>query len=109
MVKALLLMMQLMQIAKESNILPLSKTNSLVSIVKLVDSGFTTILYPNDRGVMVHGPGDIEISIFKSVLLQRWQDSSGLWHVPLVTKVTNFNTDMIIIKCPTPMQAINNA
>ena len=54
----------------------------------LADNGYTTIFRPYKEGA-VHNKDNVTITITMGTLLQGWRDKNGLWHVPLVNKVTN--------------------
>ena len=81
--KALLLNQQLNQKARELDILPDLKENSLLSVCKLSDAGYTTIFHPGNGGVTVHWEGDIYIRVKKEAILKGWRDKSRLWRVPI--------------------------
>ena len=52
--------------ARELDLLP-GLPNSLLSVGKLADAGYTTIFHPETGGVTVHAPGDIKIEITTTV------------------------------------------
>jgi len=56
--------------ARELDILPELKHNSLLSVCKLSDAGYTTNFHSNDGGVTVHWADDIYIKVKKEAILQ---------------------------------------
>ena len=58
--------------ARELDILPELKENSLLSVCKLSDSGYTTVFRAGDGGVTVHWHDDIFIRVSKEAFLQGW-------------------------------------
>ena len=48
---------------RELDILPELKRNSLVSVCKLSDSGYTTFFLPDDGGTTIHSSKDIVIKV----------------------------------------------
>ena len=94
--------------ARELDILPELKHNSLLSVCKLSDAGYTTVFHPGDGGVTVHWSDDIVIKVSKEAILQGWRDESGLWRVPIKDEVENENTDTLLIDRPAPEQAVHN-
>ena len=106
--KAILLNEKLNDRARELDVLPDLKHNSLLSVCKLADAGYTTVFRPEDGGVSVHWADDIRIDIKKEAILQGWRDESGLWRVPIKDDVKNPNTDTLLIDRPLLKQAVNN-
>ena len=111
--KALLPNKKLNEAARDLNILPDLSKNSLFSVCKLADAGYTTIFHPGEEGVTVHWQDDIYIRIKKPAMMRGWRDHSGLWRVPIKegdTKETvkNKNTDTLLIQRPPPAQACQN-
>ena len=91
--------------ARELDILPELEHNSLLSVCKLSDAGYTTVFHPGDGGKTVHWSDDIAIKVSKEAILQGWRDASGLWRVPIKDEVENKNTDTLLIDQPAPEQA----
>ncbi|KAL7549604.1 hypothetical protein ACHAWF_012876, partial [Thalassiosira exigua] len=58
--------------------------NSLVGVPKLAANGYTTIFYPEGKGVEVYDEHDVVIEAKNAPKLRGWQDESGLWRVPMV-------------------------
>ena len=106
--KAFLLNSKLNKQARELDILPELKENSLLSVCKLSDAGYTTIFHSGDGGVTVHWHNDIFIRVKKEAVLKGWRDESGLWRVPIKEKVENKNTDTLILQRPLPNEAASN-
>ena len=55
--------------AQEIDIFPSLKSNSLISICKLIDTGYTTVFHLNKGGVTVHWNKDIAIKVSKGTTL----------------------------------------
>ena len=106
--KALLPNKKLNNKARELGLLPELKENSLLSVCKLSDVGYTTIFHPGDRGVTVHWHDDVFIRVSKEAVLQGWRDESGLWRVPIKEKVENQNTDTLLLQRPATNEAVFN-
>eukprot|EP00804_Cyclotella_cryptica_P016849 CCRYP_001818-RA/>CCRYP_001818-RA protein AED:0.39 eAED:0.38 QI:0/-1/0/1/-1/1/1/0/475 len=98
---ALLPMTQLPMAARETHILP-NLQASLMSVSVLANNGCTTIFHPYHKGVTVHGPGGINLTLTTEALLQGWRDPDGLWRVPLTTKVTDLTAHTIALDRPAP-------
>ena len=94
--------------ARELDFLPELKQNSLPSVCKLADSGYTTIFHSDDGVVTVHFSEDIAIKVKKEAVLQWWRDKSWLLWVHIKYKVEDDNTDTLLIDSLTPQYAINN-
>ena len=62
--------------ARELDILPELKHNSLLSVCKLSDAGYTTVFHPGDGGVTVHWSDDIVTKVSKEAIIQGWRDES---------------------------------
>ena len=71
--KALLINSRLNEQARELDILPELKENSLLSVCKLSDAGYTTIFHAGDGGVTVHWHDDIFIRIKKRSSAKRME------------------------------------
>jgi hypothetical protein len=67
--------------ARQADVLPGLRQNSLVSVGKLSDAGYTTIFHPKGEGVTVHRQGSLKITPFRKPILQGWRDSNGLWRL----------------------------
>ena len=52
---------------RTAHVLPSLTTNSLVSVPKLADAGYTTVFHPGDQGVTIH-----EGNNWSPVVLQGW-------------------------------------
>ena len=103
--KALLPNTKLNKQARELDLLPELRDNSLISVCKLADAGYTTIFHAGDGGVTVHWHDDVFIRVSKEAVLKGWRDESGLWRVPIKDKVENENTDTLILQRPLPTEA----
>ena len=104
--KALLPNKKLNNKARELDLLPELKENSLLSVCKLSDAGYTTIFHPGDGGVTVHWHDNVFIRVSKEAVLQGWRDKSGLWRVPIKEKVGNQNTDTPLLQRPATNKAV---
>ncbi len=67
--------------ARNAHLLPQLATNSLVSIPKLADAGYTAIFHPGNKGVTIHKPNSFDIQSKKKPILQGWRDHNGLWRL----------------------------
>jgi hypothetical protein len=94
-------------------VLPGLQPNSLVSVGKLADAGYTTIFYPAGREVSVHQKKSVHIRLLHKPVLQGWQDENGLWQlsreptVPiLVSKTAKQEAASNVYSLPSIPQAI---
>ena len=94
--------------AKEIEILPELKHNSLISVSKLSDAGYTTVFDPANGGVNIYWSDDIVINVKKEAVIQGWRDESGLWRIPIKEEVENINTDTLLLQRPIPSEAAQN-
>ncbi len=92
---ALLPLGQLKAGAQEAIVIPEMSTKALMSVEQLADQGYTTIFHPYLQGVTVHDNDGFKLVTSKPSLLQGWQDTGGLWTVPLAE-----GTAMNIYKLP---------
>ena len=81
--KALLPYKTLNPKARQCNILPGLQHNSLISVGKLSDAGYCTIVMPGNQGVQVVDCNKVKIHVLGEAALRGWRDSQGLWRVPL--------------------------
>ncbi len=58
-------------------------TKALMSVKQFADQGYTTIFHPYLQGVTVHDNDGFKLVTSKPLLLQGWQDTGGLWTVPI--------------------------
>ena len=81
--------------ARVAEVLPDLNFNSLVSVGKLADSGYTTNFSPYDKGVSIYPSEGIDIIEHGRALIKGWRDdSSGLWRVSAeVDDHQNFMSD----------------
>ena len=94
--------------ARDLDLLPELKDNSLLSVCKLADAGYTTIFHAENGGVTVHWAGDVYIKVKKEAIMRGWHDESGLWRVPIKDRVENENTDTLLIQRPMPKEGALN-
>ncbi len=80
---ALLPLGQLKAGAQEAILIPEMSTKALVSVKQLADQGYATIFHPYLQGVTVHDNNCFKLGTSKPPLLQGWQDTGGLWTVPI--------------------------
>jgi hypothetical protein len=71
----------LSQAARHAHVLLHLTTNSLVSVPKLADAGYTTVFHPGKQGVTIHGTNTVSIHQRCKPVLQGWQDENGLWQL----------------------------
>ncbi len=65
--------------ARKADVLPGLQPNSLVSVGKFSDAGYTTIFHPYGNGVTVHKKNTFRLQSFRKPVLQGWRDANGLW------------------------------
>ena len=112
--KALIPNKNLNEKARQCDLLPELQDNSLVSVCKLADAGYTTVFHAGEGGVTVHWHKDVYVQVKKPAILQGWRDEeSGLWRVPIKEGITkenckNQNTDTLLIQRPMPSEACQN-
>ncbi len=99
--------------ARKAHVLPGLWSNSLVSIGKLADAGYTTIFHPAGRGVTVHQKKSVHIRLLHKPVLQGWQDENGLWQLSreptapiLVSKTVTQEAASNVYSLPSILQAI---
>jgi hypothetical protein len=79
---------QLMDKAREADILPVHKT-PLVSVNKMAKEGYTTIFHPGEEGVTIHKPGTVSITTTEPPILQRCKAKGAkLWVISADDKTT---------------------
>jgi hypothetical protein len=72
---------QLPSKAREADILPGLKT-PLVSINKMAKEGYTTVFHPGEKGVTIHKPGTISITMTEPPILQGCKSKGAkLWTI----------------------------
>ena len=79
-VKATLPFHTLPERAKEVDVLPRLQ-QSLLSVGKLADEGYTTVFHPRDRGVTIHKEGTLTLTPTAPAEIQGWRAKTGLWEV----------------------------
>ncbi len=99
--------------AWKAHVLPGLRPNSLVSVGKLADAGYTTIIHPAGRGVTVHQKKSMHIRLLHKPVLQGWQDENGLWRLSckptapiLVSKTAKQEAASNVYSLPSILQAI---
>ena len=75
--------------ARKAHVLPNLTSNSLVSVPKLADAGYTTIFHAGNSGVTIHDDNEITIQTRKPAVLQGWRDKTGLWRLDCEDTKTN--------------------
>lgn len=58
--------------ARKADILPGLQPNSLVSVGKFSDAGYTTVFHPHGEGVTVHQKNTLHLRTFRKPVLQGW-------------------------------------
>lgn len=92
--------------AKEVNLLP-GVHSTLVSGVKLADEDYVTITDKNK--VAVFDGRKVTIKVTERAVIEGYRDrKTGLWRIPLRSKVENENMDTMIIDRPDPHHAISH-
>jgi hypothetical protein len=71
-----LLLNALISNARKAQVLPGMQPNSLVSVGKLADTGYTTVFHPAGRGVTVHQKKSLQIRLLHKPVLQEWRDAN---------------------------------
>ena len=81
---------------------------SLISACKIADDDYIMVL--DKKEVSIHDGRTVKIVISKEAVLSGYKSKDGLWRVPLqqTQKITNENTDTIILDQPNPKNAIAN-
>jgi len=82
---------KLKEAARKGDELP-GLQNNLISVPILANNGYTTVFKPDDEGVKVYHSADVKILAKNEPILRGWQDSSGLWRIPLVDVAAPTNT-----------------
>ena len=67
--------------ARKADVLPGLRPNSLVSVGKLSDAGYTTVFHPSGEGVTVHKKNTFRLRIWRKPVIQGWRDANGLWRL----------------------------
>ncbi len=67
--------------ARRAEVFPGLRQNSLLSVSKFSDAGYTTVFHPHGEGVTVHKPCSLKIQARRKPVLQGWRDANGLWRV----------------------------
>ena len=67
--------------ARHAHVLPHLTTNSLVSVPKLADAGYTVVFHPGAKGVTIHKPNSFSFRQRSKPVLQGWRDKNGLWQL----------------------------
>ena len=82
--KALLPNTKLRRGAREGDILPGLKYNSLVSVGKMAANGYVSIFYPDKRGVEVYDGEQVTVSAEGEPVIRGWRESNNTWRIPLI-------------------------
>ncbi len=98
---ALLPLRQLKARAREAIVIPEMSTKALMSVKQLANQGYTTIFHPCLQGVTVHDNDSFILITSKPPLLQGWQDTGGLWTVPIVEE-----TAMNVYELPSTKEVV---
>jgi hypothetical protein len=84
---------------QSANIVPTLANNSLMSTSKFADA-VNTIVYDN-KEVNYYKKATTKIIVLVDAVIRGWQcPHKKLWHVSLVSNVSNLNTDMILLDHP---------
>jgi hypothetical protein len=78
--------------ARQADVLPGLRHNSLISIGKFADASYTTVFYPHGKGVTVHQPVTFKVKLLHKPVLRGGRDTNGLWQMPRVPPRTTTRT-----------------
>ena len=82
--------------ARTLDIVPDLTTQSLISVGKFADANYFTIF--DGEEVNIYDANNTKVTVSRNAILRGYRDhESGLWRIPLVKKVTNNNTDTILV------------
>jgi hypothetical protein len=98
---ALLPLRQLKAGACKAIVIPEMSTKALMSVKQLANQGYTTIFHPYLQGVTVHDNDGFKLVLRKPQLLQEWQDTGGLWTVPIAEE-----TAMNVYELPSTKEVV---
>ena len=80
---------------------------SLVSVPKLADADYITVL--DKKGAKIYDGYTTTIKVLEKAVLEGYRcKGTGLMRIPLKAKVTNENTDTLLIDRPNPEHAIGH-
>ncbi len=92
--------------ARSINIVPALVENSLLSINKFAEAGYT-IIYDKDE-VNFYNARTTKIMVLEEAILTGWQcPHQKMWCVPLLPIVTNLNTNMLLLDHPSGLDSLN--
>ena len=78
-----------------------------MSASKFVDANYIKVLIPEE--VLIYDENEVKLRASGQAILTGWRcKKSGLWRVPLKSKVKNENVYTMRIKLPDPGRYINN-
>ena len=89
--------------ARQGDELPSLRHNSLVSVPKLSDYGYTTVFRPGQEGIEVYESSQVQVVSAAEPVLRGWRDASGLWRTPLPKQITPLSSrlgEVDVIKLP---------
>ncbi len=98
--------------AREAVVIPGMSQQALMRVSTLANNGYTTVFLPGQQGVDVFRADNVVISSTAPPALQGWQDSRGLWMVPIVDDPTISpsidvaETAMSVYKLPSTKEAV---
>jgi hypothetical protein len=101
--------------ARNIYITPGIKETLLISTVKFAEAGYITI-FDQDQ-VNIHDQHNTVITVSRAAILRGWREpgTNDLWRIPLISDISNQNTNTVIIthppskylpKQPCPMEVI---
>jgi hypothetical protein len=97
----------LRELARSINIVPSLVGNSLLSTVKMVETGYTAIY--DDKEVNFYDTATTKIRVSADKILKGWWcPRAKLWHVPLIDNVHNENTDTLLLDHPYKHDCLNS-
>ncbi len=89
------------------NIFPSLVGIPLLSIVKMVEAGYTAI--NDDKEVNFYNTATTKIIVLADTTLKEWQyPQAKLWCVPLIDNIHNENTDTVLLDHPHKHDCLNS-
>ena len=90
---------------------PAMQQDTLLSVPKLVDAGYTPLLTKD--GIEVYNTSDIKFVVSRDAVLRGWREESGLWRIPLEEEITQTNVQntntQTVVTCKAPTELLRKA
>ena len=78
------------------DLVPAMKKDTLISVGKFADAGYLTVF--DEEEVNIYDGLKTKIEINSKPIIKGWRDpETGLYRIPLKTKIENWNTDTILL------------